>query len=90
MRNWSLYWISSRSTTWKFCWEKAKLGREDIFKPTSNESLHEISNDNGVTEVHLTTPEYLIIKSKVFPRRDIHKYIWISNRKMHKHIYIYI
>jgi hypothetical protein len=27
----------------------AKLGREDIFKPTTeNESLHKISNDNGV------------------------------------------
>jgi hypothetical protein len=26
-----------------------KVGREDIFKPTVvNESLHEISNDNGV------------------------------------------
>jgi hypothetical protein len=26
---------------------KAKVGREDIFKPTAgNESLHEISNDN--------------------------------------------
>jgi hypothetical protein len=26
-----------------------KVGREDIFKPTiENESLHEISNDNGV------------------------------------------
>jgi hypothetical protein len=27
----------------------AKVGREDIFNPTiGNESLHEISNDNGV------------------------------------------
>jgi hypothetical protein len=32
---------------------KAKVGREDIFKPTiENESLHEISNDNGVTAVN--------------------------------------
>jgi hydroxypyruvate isomerase len=31
----------------------AKVGREDIFKPTiENESLHEISNDNGVTVVN--------------------------------------
>jgi hypothetical protein len=30
----------------------AKVGREDIFKPTIwNESLHEISNDNGIRVV---------------------------------------
>jgi hypothetical protein len=32
----------------------AKVGREDIFKPTiGNESLHETSNDNGVRLVTL-------------------------------------
>jgi exonuclease III len=39
----------------------AKVGREDIFKPTiRNESLHNISNNNGVRLVilpHLKTPE---------------------------------
>jgi hypothetical protein len=34
----------------------AKVGREDIFKPTiGNESLHEISNDNGVRVVNFAT-----------------------------------
>jgi exonuclease III len=34
----------------------AKVGREDIFKPTiGNESLHEISNDNGVRLVNYAT-----------------------------------
>jgi hypothetical protein len=34
----------------------AKVGREDIFKPTiENESLHKISNDNGVTVVNFAT-----------------------------------
>jgi len=34
----------------------AKLGREDIFNPTTGgESLHEISYDNGVRVVNFTT-----------------------------------
>jgi len=34
----------------------AKLGREDIFKPTiGNESLHQGSNDNGVIIVNFAT-----------------------------------
>jgi hypothetical protein len=36
----------------------AKVGREDIFKPTiGNGSLHEISNDNGVRVVKFATPK---------------------------------
>jgi hypothetical protein len=39
----------------------AKLGREDIFKPTVvNEILHEISSDNGVTVVYFATLKYII------------------------------
>jgi hypothetical protein len=46
----------------------AKVGREDIFEPTiGNESLHEISNDNGVTVVNSATSEDLTVKSKMFP-----------------------
>jgi hypothetical protein len=46
----------------------AEVGREDIFKPkTENESLHKISNDNGVREVNLATSENLIVKSTMFP-----------------------
>jgi hypothetical protein len=34
----------------------ARVGKEDIFKPTiGNESLHEINNDNGVRVVNLAT-----------------------------------
>jgi hypothetical protein len=34
----------------------AKVGRQDIFKPTiGNKSLHEISNDNGVRIVNFAT-----------------------------------
>jgi hypothetical protein len=42
----------------------AKVGREDIFKPTiGNESLHEINNENGVRLVNFAT--YKTSKSKV-------------------------
>ncbi|PNF35790.1 hypothetical protein B7P43_G11761 [Cryptotermes secundus] len=41
----------------------AKVGREDIFKPTvGNESLHEISNDNGVRVVNFATSKHLTVK----------------------------
>jgi hypothetical protein len=34
----------------------AKVSREDIFKPTiGNETLHEISGDNGVSVVNFVT-----------------------------------
>jgi endonuclease/exonuclease/phosphatase family metal-dependent hydrolase len=57
----------------------AKLGREDIFKPTiGNESLHEDSNDNGVRVVNFSTSENLVVKSTMFPHRNIHKYTWTS------------
>jgi hypothetical protein len=36
---------------------KSKVGKENIFKPTTgNESLHKISNDNGVTVETLLHP----------------------------------
>jgi hypothetical protein len=53
----------------------AKVGREDIFKPTiGNESLHEISDDNGVRLVNFATSKNLKVKSTIFPHRNIHKY----------------
>jgi endonuclease/exonuclease/phosphatase family metal-dependent hydrolase len=53
----------------------AKVGREDIFKPTTgNESLHEISNDSG----SFATSKNLIIKSTMFPHSNIHKFTWTS------------
>jgi hypothetical protein len=57
----------------------AKVGREDIFKPTiGNGSLHESSNDNGVRLVNFATPKIFEVKSMIFPHRNIHKYTWTS------------
>jgi hypothetical protein len=67
-----------------------KLGREDIFKLTiGNESLHEISNDNGV---RFTTSKNLIVRSTMFGHCNIHKCTWTSpDGKIHNQIeYIFI
>jgi hypothetical protein len=56
----------------------AKVGREDILKLIiGNESLHEVSNDNGVRVVNSATSENLIIKS-TSPHCNIHKNTWTS------------
>jgi endonuclease/exonuclease/phosphatase family metal-dependent hydrolase len=53
----------------------AKVGREDIFKPTiGNENVHAISNDNGVKVVNFATSKNLTVKSTMFPHRNIHKF----------------
>jgi len=66
----------------------AKLGREDIFKPIiGQESLHQYSNDTGVRRVYFAILKNLVVKSTMFPHRNIHKYTWTSpNGKTHKQI----
>jgi hypothetical protein len=68
-----------------------KVGKEDIFKPTiENESLHEISNDNGVRLVNFAPSENLRVKSTMFPHRNIHKYTWTSpDGKTHNQLIIF-
>jgi hypothetical protein len=57
----------------------AKVGMEDIFKPTiGNESLHKITKDNGVTVVNFATSKNLTVKSTMFPHRNIHEVTWTS------------
>jgi hypothetical protein len=54
----------------------AKVAKEDIFKPTIwNESLHAVSNDNGVRVVNFATSKNLTVKSTMFPHCNIHKCI---------------
>jgi hypothetical protein len=54
-----------------------KLGKENIFKPTIGiESLHQNSNDNGVRIVNSAASKNLVVKSTMFPRRNIHKCTW--------------
>jgi hypothetical protein len=57
----------------------AKLGREDTFKPmVGNESLHEDSNNNVGRVVNVAASKNLVVKSTMFPHRNIHKYTWTS------------
>ena len=63
------------------------MGGENILKTTiGNESLHQDSNDNGVRMVNFATSKNLVVKSTMFPQRDIHKYTWTSpDGKTHNH-----
>ena len=55
----------------------AKVGRENIFKPTiENESLHQDNNDNGVKILYFATSKNLVVKSTLLTHRDIHKNTW--------------
>jgi len=62
--------------------------RENIFKPTfGNEGLHQGSNDNGVTIVNFSTSKNVVVKSTMFPHRNLHKYTWTSpDGQTHKQI----
>jgi hypothetical protein len=63
----------------------AKVDREDILKSAiGNASLYEISNDKGVRVVNFAISKNLIVKSPMFPHRNIRKFTWISpDGKLH-------
>jgi hypothetical protein len=67
----------------------AKVGKEDIFKPTvGNESLHKIGDDNGVGVVNFHTSKNPTFRSTVFPHHNIHKFTLTSlDGKTHTQIY---
>jgi len=66
----------------------SKVGRENIFEPTiGRESLHQNSNDNGVRLVNFATSKNPVVKSTMFPHRNIHKHTWTSpDGKAHNQI----
>jgi len=43
-----------------------------------NDSLHQHSDDNGMTIFTFATLKNLVVKSTMFPHRNIHKYTWTS------------
>jgi hypothetical protein len=63
----------------------AKASREEFFKPKiRNDSLHDISPDEGVRVVNFSSSKNLFVKSKVFPHGNIHKNsTTLPNSKIH-------
>jgi len=50
-------------------------------------SLHQANNNNGVRIVNIATSKNLVVKSTMFPRRNIHKYTCTSpDGKTHNQI----
>jgi len=57
----------------------AKVGRENIFKPIiGKERLNQDSNDNGFRIVNFAPSKNLVVKSTMFPHRNLHQYNWTS------------
>ena len=56
----------------------AKVGKGNIYKPTtSNESLHNKTN-NGIKMIHFEVSKCLNVRSVKFPHKNIHKETWYS------------
>jgi hypothetical protein len=78
-RNWSRYFYLFLKCPMEILLGdfNVKVGRERIFRPTiGNESLQQDSNDTGVIIINFATSKNLVVKSMMFPRRNIRKYTW--------------
>jgi hypothetical protein len=57
----------------------AKVGVEDIFKPTiGNECVYKINNSNGVRVPNFAKFKNLAVKSTIFQHHNAHKFNWTS------------
>ena len=55
----------------------AKVGKEDIYKPTSdNESVYNETNNNGIKMIQFSISKCFNVRSTTFPHKDIHKEKW--------------
>ena len=66
---------------------KILLGDFNVELGRERDSLHQDSNDIGVSIVNFATSKNLVVTSMMFPQRNIHKYSWTSpNGKTHNQI----
>ena len=57
----------------------AKIGWIHIFRPkTGNYSLHNVGNEKRVRSISFAIYKNLLIKSRMFWHKDIHKNTWTS------------
>jgi hypothetical protein len=73
MRNWNISSINSQSDF--FLNFISNIGIEDIIIP---KNWNEINNDNGVNVVIFVMSKNLTVRNTVFPHRNIHEFIWMS------------
>lgn len=71
----------------------AKIGREEQFYRTvGNNSLHRVSNKNGLRVIDFASSRNLVCRSTWFPHKSIHKQTWISpdgnTRNQIDHVFI--
>jgi hypothetical protein len=52
----------------------AKVGKDNIYRPTTGkESIHDVSNNNGMRLIDVTISRDMTISSTYFPHKRIHK-----------------
>uniref|UniRef100_A0A2S2QZI6 Transposon TX1 uncharacterized protein n=1 Tax=Sipha flava TaxID=143950 RepID=A0A2S2QZI6_9HEMI len=57
-----------------------QIGRENLYRPIIElESLHLISNNNGMRIIHFATSKDLVVSSTFYSRKYIFKLTWISS-----------
>ena len=57
----------------------AKVEKETMFRQVAGKhSLHDETNDNGLKLIDLATGNGLVIKSTMYPHKNIHKGTWKS------------
>jgi hypothetical protein len=55
----------------------AKVGKEDIYRPTIGKcSGHAKYNDNGIRLINFASSRSMVIDSTMFDHKDVHKMIW--------------